>query len=172
MVDREAQLRELLASAPDDVEAVRALASLVGRSRGRKVEAAELWARHARLSDVEDTPEPLLQLARALIEARREEEAVETLRRCSALHPGDPTVFDMLGDVLRHLGRLEEAAEALERACSLDQGSLRPRLALASCLDALGREEEASRILEAVQAEAGSDPAVPALIRELLHRRG
>lgn len=172
MLDREARLREAIAREPDDAGAVRELANLVGRSRGRKEEAAELWARYAELSDVDDTPEPLLLLARALIEARREEEAVEALVRCSALHPEEPAAFDLLGDVLRHQGRLEEAAEAFERASSLDPGSLRARLALASCLDALGRAEEAQRILQAVQAEGSSDPAVAALLRELLHRRG
>ena len=172
MVDRERQLREKLAGEPDDAEAVRELASLVAQARGRKQEAAELWARYAVLSDNEGTPEPLLQLARALIEARREEEAVETLVRCSALHPDEAAVFDMLGEVLRYSGRVEEAAEALERACRLDPESLRPRLALASCMDALGRPEEAQRILEKVRADASADPAVAALVRELIHRRG
>lgn len=172
MVDREAQLRESLARTPDDAESLRELASLVGRARSRKDEAARLWARYVELADNEAAPDPLMQLARALIEARRDEAAVDALVRCSTLHPNEAAVFDLLGEVLRYSGRLEEAVPALERACRLDPESIRPRLALASCLDALGREGEAARILEEVQAQASSDPAVTALVRELRHRRG
>jgi Flp pilus assembly protein TadD len=172
MTDRERKLRERTIEAPEDAEAVRQLAELVGGQRGRKREAVELWSRYLTVVDASQTAEALLALARAQVEARQVSTAVETLRRCVDEAPGEAEAFDLLGELLRGSGDLEAAAEALRRAVELEPQSIRPRLALVNCLDVLGRSDEAGSELEAVRDMAAGDPALNALVMELVQRRG
>ena len=171
MADRERELRTRIAASPGDAEALRELAELVGAGRGRKDEAVELWSGYVHLAEPEDTAEALLALGRAQVEARRNDEAIRTLRRCAEDAPEFFPVFDLLGELLRQAGRLEEAVETLQRAVELDATAVRPRLALVGCLDALDRPREAEATLAAVRALGSSDPAVLALVQELMRRR-
>ena len=116
--------------------------------------------------------EALLALGRAQVEARRESEAIETLRRCTAEASAAAEPFDLLGALLRRAGRREEAAEALRHAIELEPTRLDSRVTLITCLDELGRSGEAQEELDALRALRPGDPAVAALVLELIQRRG
>lgn len=170
--DRESQLRQRLELDPEDGEALRELASLVGEARDRKAESVELWQRYVETVAEDGLGEALFSLASAQIGARQEADAVATLRRCVEVEPDWAEAFDLLGEVLRRAGELEGAAEALERAASLDPEAVRPRVALATVYDAMGRRDEASELLRSLGRRAADNPALRALVQELMHRRG
>jgi Flp pilus assembly protein TadD len=170
--DREAELRRQLAEGPLDPEVTLELARLVGEQRDRKAEAVELLERHLASVEPEDRPAALLALGRAQVEARRGAEALATLRECTQTAPDNASAFELLGELLRRAGDLEAAEGALRRAVELQPGALQPQLALVSCLDELGRSDEAQEVLAGIQRSAAGDPAVAALLRELMHRRG
>lgn len=172
MSEREEELRERLAEEPDDPQATRELARLVGERRDRKAEAVELWQRHLKTVGQAERASALLALGRAQVEARREVEAIETLRRCTREAPDTPQAFELLAELSRRAGDLGSAVEALRRAIELQPGALQPQLALVACLDELGRDGEAQEVLSNVRRMAAGDPAVAALLRELMHRRG
>ncbi len=172
MSDREARLRARLAEAPDDAETLGELAALVGAERRRKKEAVKLWKRYAAAVGPGRLGDALLSLARAQVEAREEGQAIESLECCTEVDPDSFDAFDLLGELLRRDGRLEQAAEALHRAVALDPRALRPRLALVTCLDGLGRSAEAQSALAEAQTLGAGDPAIHALIQELIRRRG
>jgi tetratricopeptide (TPR) repeat protein len=171
VTDRERRLRERVRDAPEDAAALRELAESVGNARTRKDEAVDLWRRYLEVSGPERIGEALLALGRAQVEARRGREALETLRRCTVEWPTCFDAFDLLGELLRLEGEHEAAVEALQRAVELDPRSLRPRVALVSCFDALGRAAEAEAVLEEVRELDSGDPAILALVQELMQRR-
>ena len=171
MTDQESQLRRRLSGDPKDFDALRALAELVGAARDRKAEAVELWRRYADVAGPELAGGALFALGRAQVEARQEADAIETLLVCTREDPALSEAFDLLGELLRRAGRLEEAVEELKRAADLDPEAVRPRVALAICYDALGRRSEAESVLSSLGQAAANDPAVSALVRELMHRR-
>ena len=131
----------------------------------------ELWQRYVETVAEDGLGEALFSLASAQIEARQEADAVATLRRCVEVEPDWAEAFDLLGEVLRRAGELEGAAEALERAASLDPEAVRPRVALATVYDAMGRRDEASELLRSLGRRAADNPALRALVQELMHRR-
>lgn len=171
VTDRERRLRERVRETPEDVDALRELAGVVGNARTRKDEAVDLWRRYLEVAGREQVGEALLALGRAQVEARRDREAIETLRRCTVEWPTCFAAFDLLGELLRLEGEHEAAVEALQRAVELDPRSLRPRVALVSCFDALGRAAEAETALREVRELDSGDPAILALVQELMQRR-
>ncbi|UCF18773.1 MAG: tetratricopeptide repeat protein [Gemmatimonadota bacterium] len=168
----ERELRERLAENPSDPAALLRLARLVGSARGRKDEAVDLWRRYVQLADTSRRAEALLALGRAQIEARRDAEAITTLQRCSEENPENVEAWDLLGELLRRAGRLDAAVRALGHVVKLDPQAIRARAAMVFCLDALGRRLEAQQVLGDLQRLGGADPAVAALVRELVQRRG
>ena len=77
----EEELRERVGEVPGEPEAFRQLAELVGRHRGRKGEAVKIWLQYVDAAPSSEKAEALLALARAQVEARQNEEAIETLGR-------------------------------------------------------------------------------------------
>jgi len=159
-------------SGKENAAAVRERAEKLSAERGRKEEAVELWRRYVEIVEPSKIGEALLGLGRALVEARRDGEAVDVLRRCVEESPGCLAAHDLLGQVLKQSGSLEAAVEAFKRAAELSPGDVQSRVALVGCLEALGRREEADDVIRALGARGVRDPAIGALIRELLQRRG
>jgi Flp pilus assembly protein TadD len=167
----EKELRDRIEEAPGDAEVLRQLAQLVGRHRGRKDEAVGVWLRYVDAVPGQQKAEALLALARAQVEARQNGQAIETLHRCTAEDPGMFAGLELLGALLRQEGRFEEAVGVFEKAVKIDPKAVQPRVALVSCFDALGRPREAEAVLEQVRAVGTGDPAVLALVQELIRRR-
>lgn len=170
--DRERRLRERLDAQPEDAQALRELAELLQGQRDRKSEAVAVWRRYVDAVPEDARAEALLDLARARVEAREEEAAVEALGRCLELEPDWVEALDLLGELQRRAGDLEAAVASFTRAIELEPEAISPRVALVACYDALGRGREAHAALQAL-AELGADnPAIRALVQELMHRRG
>jgi tetratricopeptide (TPR) repeat protein len=167
----EQELRERIDEAPGDPAALRQLAQLVGRQRGRKDEAVALWLRYLDVAPGSEKAEALLALGRAQVEARRYDEAIETLTRCTAEDPRNLSGLELLGELLRHRGLFEEAVGVFKRAVELEPEAVQPRVALVSCFDALGRPAEAEAVLAQIRGMGTGDPAVLALVQELMRRR-
>ena len=88
-----------------------------------------------------DVPPILMNLASALIESGRPEEALVACRCALAASPGEPAVALETGRLLRHLGRFEEAVETLRPLT----GSPEAELEQARALTALHRLDEAEQ---------------------------
>lgn len=172
MTDREEQLRDRIARDPSDPEALRQLAERVGAKRGGKDEAVELWRRYVEVVDASQMSQALFRLASAQVRARRDSEAIEILGRCTQIAPDYAEAFQLLGELLRRAGELEGAIGALQRAAELDPEAVGPRVALVACFDALGRQREAGAVLESIRKLGADNPALMALVQELMHRRG
>lgn len=156
----------------DDKATPRQQANSVGAERGRKQEAVDLWRRYLAFAEPSQVGEALLGLGRALVEARRTEEALDVLSRCAEELPDSFEAHDLLGQVSRETGRLEAAVVAFRRAAQLGPDEIQPRLALVVCLDALGRSAEADEVIHTLGTRGSQGPAVRALLQELLQRRG
>jgi tetratricopeptide (TPR) repeat protein len=171
MKDREERSGGSGAGVPGDAAALRRKAELVGTERGRRNEAVDLWRRYLEVVEPAGTREALYELGRALVQARRAEEAIDVLRRCTMEWPGFFEAHALLGEVLKQTGDLEAAVEALKRATELSPGDVQPLASLAICLEALGRRSEADAALSALRESSAGNPAVWALMQELLQRR-
>jgi tetratricopeptide (TPR) repeat protein len=170
-VSTEKELRERIEEAPEDSRALRQLAELVGRDRTRREEAVELWQRYVESVSGSEKAEALLALGRAQVQARENSGALDTLRRCIAEEPNLFGGLELLGELLRQKGRFDEAVEVFERAVEVEPGAVQPRFALVSCFDALGKTRQAESVLAQVRAMNANDPAVLALVQELMRRR-
>lgn len=94
----------------------------------------------------------LAQLARALVQLRREREALTTADRAAALQPRDPLTRDTLGCVYSHGGRHEQALPLFEAAVAQCPRHLQYLYNLASTLGFLGRFAEAEQRYEQIIA--------------------
>jgi Flp pilus assembly protein TadD len=171
MTDREIQPGGPGSEVPEDAALLRKKAELAGAERGGKNEAVDLWRRYLEVVDPAGTGEALLELGRALVRARREGEAADVLRRCVEELPDSFEAHALLGEILRQTGELEAAVGALKRAAELSATELQPQVSLVFCLDALGRRSEADAALRVLTESGASNPAVRALVQELLQRR-
>lgn len=152
-------------------EMLRKKAEAVSAERGRQDEAVDLWRRYLEVADGTGVGEALLELGRALVKARREGEAVDVLRRCTKELPESFEAHALLGEILKQTGRLEAAVEALERATELKPDDVQPLVSRVICLEALGRRSDAAAALAALRESSAGNPAVAALMQELLQRR-
>jgi len=167
----EQELRDRLDETPEDVGVLRQLAERVSHDRGRREEAVELWQRYADAVPESQKGEALLALGRAQVQARQNEQAIETLRRCASEQSAMFDGLELLGELFRQEGRFEEAVGAFEKAVEIDPKAVQPRFALVACFDALGKPREAEAVLAQVRAIGTGDPAVLALVQELMRRR-
>lgn len=94
----------------------------------------------------------LAQLARVLLQARREDEAIAAAERAVALCPDDALTLDTIGCVYSHCGRHESALPLFEAAAKLRPRHPQHLYNLASTLGFLGRFAEAERRYEQILA--------------------
>jgi len=80
--------------------------------------------------------------------ARRDEDAIEQLRRTVELDPNYPVTYWILCVVLRKMGRYELAIAEGEKGVALSGGSILIRAALAQTFGAAGKREKALDILD------------------------
>ncbi len=124
----ERELRAVIESAPDHTDAALSLAFLL-REQGRLDAASDtilgLWRRHPR------TPEHVLRILRFLVECQRHARAEEVAAAALALHPDDPALNELGGEIAQALGRFETAATRLRRALACDPGRAAAWLRLA-----------------------------------------
>jgi tetratricopeptide (TPR) repeat protein len=166
--------RDVLAQAPDDLDALRLLAGI--RMSARRPDAA--LAPLARLAELSPTAENLRFLGQALVAVQQPDAAADPLARSLALDPGQPGLAAMLAAVLMEAGRYDEAlaqardcgavavegtvlhlqglsAQAepvLRRALAQDPGDDKAMNSLAQALYVLGRYDEARRMWQACLA--------------------
>ncbi|QKV19505.1 tetratricopeptide repeat-containing sulfotransferase family protein [Oricola thermophila] len=108
--------------------------------------------------------EPKLNLAEALGEVGRQEEAADILARATRSHPDSADAHDRLGAVLQALGRHEAAAESHRKAIDLNPRSAQAHINLGRALSALGKVEEATRqFAKAARLESDSGQAFSCL---------
>jgi len=96
--------------------------------------------------------EHLAQLARLLIQLRRDGEAAEAAVRAMTLAPDDPLTFDTIGCVLARLGRHEETIAPFAAAVSAEPDNLDYRYNLAAASGFTGRIDEARAHYEKILA--------------------
>jgi Fe-S cluster biosynthesis and repair protein YggX len=80
-------------------------------------------------------------LGKALIDARRFEEAVEPLQQVIALNPGYSRAYQLLGSALNRLGRRDETVDVLTRGFQIadERGDVMPRDVMGKLLESLGQ---------------------------------
>ncbi|HYC02705.1 MAG TPA: tetratricopeptide repeat protein [Azospirillaceae bacterium] len=112
-------------------------------------------------------PKPMTNLAQALRQLDRMDEAEALLRRVLSMHPDEvPALLD-LGDLLRLLGRAAEAEPLLRRALKAEPESAPAWVGLGTVLQALCRAEEAEAAYDRA-ATLDPDLAVARWDRSLL----
>jgi tetratricopeptide (TPR) repeat protein len=87
--------------------------------------------------------------ARALLEARRYEEAYEQYRQMLVRFPRDADALVNFGLLAGRMGRAEEAIESWEKALDIDPHQVNAQLYLAEALDRTGQRAAAARHYEA-----------------------
>ena len=97
--------------------------------------------------------EYLAQLAKLLIQLRRDGEAADAARAAIALAPGDALTFDTIGCVLARLGDHEASIAPFATAVAADPGNLDYRYNLAAASGFTGRVGEARAQYETILAE-------------------
>jgi tetratricopeptide (TPR) repeat protein len=113
-----------------------------------------------------------LNLARALFNQGKPEEAEPHLANVAGLAEGKGNVLVPLSHLLRDHGRFDEAAGHLHEALRRQPGNVQARIDLAEVLLRQRREQEAAEQLDAVLRTAGDDEAVLARLGNVLSRLG
>ncbi len=108
----------------------------------------------AKAAELAPSAEYQAQLARLLIQARRDGEARAAATRAEALEPADALTFDTIGCVHTRLGAHADAARLFEQAVRREPGNLEFRYNLAAALGFVGRSADAEGHLEAIIARA------------------
>ncbi len=83
------------------------------------------------------------ELALALNQERRWDEALGFSRAAVALRPDSSVAYIAIGEILRNMGRVDGAIDALERAVGNDAGNLLAHTNLARALDIKGLRDKA-----------------------------
>ena len=87
------------------------------------------------------------ELAWALNQERRWDEALGYFRAALALRPDSSAAYNGLGEILRSMGRVDEAIEPLQHALRLDPRNMLAHYNLALALHSKGRLDECDRPL-------------------------
>jgi len=146
---------ERLAKHPDDVQAHRALATVLAWE-GRYDEALA-HLRHALQLDP-DLPTAHTQMGQLLMQVGRPEEAVRHLRRALQLAPTSAEAFEAMGNALSMLGKPREAIDCYRRAIEIwpDRPQAHSGMGVA-----LARVGDMDRAAEAFRRGLALNPADP-----------
>jgi tetratricopeptide (TPR) repeat protein len=136
----ERSLANILALAPDDMDAIRMLAT-VAQHRGDHAKAIDCFRRILAVSP--DDFAVRVGLGIALYEHGEVEESLVHLRRACDLAPASVAAWFNLGKALEKEAHTQESVAAFRRALELDPSRLSPRLSLARALASLGQVEAA-----------------------------
>ncbi|MDQ0456179.1 tetratricopeptide repeat protein [Rhizobium paknamense] len=135
---------QILAEDPDQVDALRLLAS-ARRSLGQLPEALSLYARALRLAP--DHADIWFNLGNALSAAGREADALESYRRAAELQPQNAEAHAHIGICLANRNDLAGAADAYRTALALDPQNRIAIHNLGNVLSEMGEAEAAIRQL-------------------------
>jgi protein O-GlcNAc transferase len=146
-----------LASAPDDIDALQALAA-ARLAQGRAHEGLTHLKKAAAASPRD--PELLATLARVHAATGDIEQAIESYAKALALRPAFGEAADELTALLKALERYDEGDDRCRAAIAANGDSARRRHALAGVLFEQGRVDEAIAALEASLTLEPNSPAV------------
>ncbi|HEX4480711.1 MAG TPA: sulfotransferase [Rudaea sp.] len=136
----EQSLTNVLALAPDDLDALR-LMGMVAQRRGHHVKATDCFRR---VLDVWSNDSDLrVCLGIALYEQGKVDEAVTHLRYACELSPTSASAWFNLGEALAREAHSHDAVAALQRAIKLDPAHMTARLSLARVQASLGHIDAA-----------------------------
>ncbi|MEW9570964.1 sulfotransferase [Rhodanobacter sp. Si-c] len=136
----ERSVRQVLALAPDNADALRML-GIMAQHRGDHAKAADCFRRV--LPVWPDDSELRVGLGIALHECGEVESAMAHLQRACELAPASASAWFNFGEALWRQARTEEAISALRRALELAPTHLPARLSLAKAQASLGQVEDA-----------------------------
>ncbi|HET9836238.1 MAG TPA: sulfotransferase [Rhodanobacteraceae bacterium] len=136
----EQSLRNVLALAPDDMDATRML-GVAAQRRGDHAKAIDCFRRVLAVSP--DDPALRVGLGIALYENGDVDESLAHLRRACELAPASSSAWFNLGKALEKEAHTEEAVAAFQRALKLDRSHISTRLSLARAQASLGQVETA-----------------------------
>lgn len=139
---------EIIAARPDHADSY-FLLGMAEANEGRL--PAALTAVH-KATQLRATPEYLAQLARLLVTARRDADALAVAGQALALHPQDALTFDTIGGVYSRLSAHAQALPCFEQAVARNPQHAQMRFNYAASLGFAGRFEEAEREYEAAIA--------------------
>ena len=109
------------------------------------------------LAEAPAHPDALRLQAVALQLSGRTEDAIASLGKALAIHPGDALLHNALGGILVEAGRADAALAALRRACELQPGLASAWCNLGMVLQSRGEIEEArSSFARAITSEPGN----------------
>jgi len=136
----ERSIRQALALAPDDADALRML-GVMAQHRGDQATAADCFRRV--LPVWPEDAELRVGLGIALHERGEIDEAMAQLQRACELAPASASAWFNFGEACWRQARTEDAIVALQRALELAPAHLPARLSLAKAQASLGRIDEA-----------------------------
>ena len=151
----EAVYREILASHPDQFEALHFLGVLQAQ-RGQLAEAETLLARSLRINAT--IPDAFVNHARVLHNLNRAQEAVAACNTALALAPDTLGALVIRCNALRDLGRYEDALASIQRARALNPAYFVAAAAQGDLLRAMKRSDEA---LACYDQAIGLNPGYP-----------
>jgi protein O-GlcNAc transferase len=140
LADAEALYRQVLAAAPDDIDALHLLGVLATQSNQHET-AVALIRRAVALQPT--IPVLHYNLGCALREALRPDEAESHFRQALVLQPDYPHALNNLGDILRERKAYPEAEQFFRQAIALDPAFADAWTNLGVVLKRTGRAEEA-----------------------------
>jgi len=158
--DAEARARALAGTQPDN-PAAQFQAGILFHVLGAREDAARAYAR---ATEIAPAVHDYNNLAQALTEIGRHDEAKAAARRALALKPDFAEAWNTIGNIHANLGETVEAAAAYRRVLALKPDFGIALVNLAQQLADLGELDEARRLLErALKAEPKNDSAWNAL---------
>ena len=153
LADAEALCREILATTPEDADALHLLGAIAAR-RGEGPAAIELFGRA--LAAKPDFAKAHSNLGAVLLRQGETEQAIDHIEKAIELAPDLADAHNNLGNALLKCTRLEDAAKAFARAIEAAPGDTLAYSNLGALLVRQGKMEEAiTRLEKAIELDPG-----------------